>query len=51
MKSFLQKREAEKFAQSLRENDNEWTFAVQQASDGHWYIVCYDEHGEYVGAM
>jgi hypothetical protein len=30
---------------------SDWTFEVKQASDNHWYIVAFDNFGEFIGVM
>lgn len=52
---FMNKIDADKAKVRMVEDEakdsTNWTFEVRQASDGHWYIVAFDDMGEFIGVM
>jgi ribosomal protein S6 len=54
---YFNKVEAEKAKAKMVQDEVEaigktdWTFEIKQASDQHYYIVAFDNQGEFIGAM
>jgi hypothetical protein len=54
---FINKVEAERAKNKMVQDEidaigkSDWTFEVRKASDNHWYIVAFDDVGEFIGAM
>lgn len=54
---YVNKAEAEKAKAKMIKDEfdaigkSDWSFEVRQASDNHWYIVAFDNVGEFIGTM